>query len=218
MIQEPRKTGTTTVGIVCNDGIILASEMRATVAGYIASEEVEKTYEIDKHIGMTAAGAAGDILAISRILAIETKLYKTRNGRPIGVEGAVNLLSNILYQYKMMPFMAAIIFGGVEANGEPKLFILDPSGDIIRTKDHSAFGGSGWFSAQAVLDTCYEKGNVKDLIPLAVKAIKTAMKRDTASGGDASIVTITKEGFKRLDKAEVERIVEKDKQKEKKKY
>lgn len=203
--SKVKKTGTTTVGIVGTDGVILASEKRTT-AGYIVSDESEKVYEIDTHIGMAGAGVAGDMLALARILRIEARLFKMRERRRMTVEAAGNLLSNIMYQYKMFPFLTAIIFGGTDGDGSTKLFSLDPYGDLLEVKDHTAFGGSGWPGAQAVLDSMYECKAVKELVPLAVKAINTAKKRDPNSGGDVDIVLITKEGFKRLSKDEIERL------------
>jgi proteasome beta subunit len=204
--SKVKKTGTTTVGIIGTDGVILASEKRTT-AGYIVSDDSEKVYEIDTHIGMAGAGVAGDMLALVRILRIEARLYRMRERKSMSIEAACNLLSNIMYQYKMFPFLTAIIFGGTDEKGNTKLFTLDPYGDILEVKDHTAFGGSGWPSAQAVLDSLYEKKSIKELIPLAVKAINAAKKRDPNSGGDVDIVVITKEGFKRLNKEEIEKII-----------
>lgn len=201
-----KKTGTTTVGLVGTDGVILASERRTT-AGYIVSDDAEKVYEIDRHIGMAGAGLAGDMLALARILRAEARLYRTREGKSMSVEAAGNLLSNIMYQYKMFPFLTAIIFGGIDSNGSTKLYTLDPYGDLLEVKDHTAFGGSGWPGAQAVLDSMYERKSVKELVPLAAKAINAAKKRDPNSGGDVDIVVITKEGFKRLSKDEIEKLL-----------
>jgi proteasome beta subunit len=205
--------GTTILGIVCKDGVILASEFRATLGYTIAGRDI-KVYEIEPHIGFAGAGGAGDNQALSKILKVETKLFKTRNGRPITVEGGVNLLSSIMYQYKMYPFISFVILGGIEADGTPKLYSLDPYGSVM--KDKYTASGSGMQMALGILDDRYEEGMlIKDAAPLAVKAVLAGIKRDAMSGDGVDIITITKGGFKRWDKAEVEKLIEKEKTKEK---
>jgi len=211
------KTGTTTVGVVCSDGIIIAAEKRTTAGGMVViSEDSEKISIPDKHIAFATAGAVGDSDALERMMSVELRLYRMREGRTITVNAAVSLLQNVLYQYKYMPFYVAIIFGGVEADGTPKLYSLDPSGAVTKVKDHTAFGGSGWFAAQAILDDQYEKGTITETIPLVARAIAAAKKRDTASGGGVDVVAITKDGIRKYKPEEVERMLEKSREKKKK--
>jgi len=210
------KTGTTTVGVVCTDGILIAAEKRVTAGGMVViSEDIEKVRAPDKHIAFAAAGMAGDLEALDRILSVEFRLFRLREGRPISVEAAVTFLQNMLYQYKYMPFYVAIIFGGMEKDGTPKLFSLDPSGSVTPVKDHTAYGGSGWFSAQAVLDDIYEKTTTTEAIPLVARAINAAKKRDTASGGGIDIFAITKDGIRKYKTEEVEKMLEKSREKKK---
>jgi len=207
--------GTTILGMICKDGVVLASEFRATLGYTIAGRDI-KVYEIESHIGFAGAGAAGDNQALAKILKVETKLFKTRNGRSITVDGGVHLLSSIMYQYKMYPFISFVLLGGIEADGMPKLYSLDPYGSVM--KDKYTASGSGMQMALGILDDRYEEGIlIKDAIPLAVKAVMAGIKRDVMSGDGVDVITITKDGFKRLDKAEVEKIVEREKTRDKKK-
>ena len=211
------KTGTTTVGVVCTDGIIIAAEKRATAGGMVViTEDMDKVRTPDKHIAFAVAGAAGDLDALDRTLSVEMRLYRMREGRPMTVDASVSLLQNILYQYKFMPFYVAVIFGGVEADGTGKLFTLDPAGSVSKVKDHTAYGGSGWFAAQAVLDDQYEKSTIADTIPLVARAITAAKKRDPGSGGGIDVVAITKDGIRKYKPEEVEKIFEKAKEKKRK--
>jgi len=195
--MEPKQLkGTTTVGIVCSDGVLLASERKATMGYFIATQEIEKIFKVDEHIGMTIAGAASDGQKLAQMLATEAKLFRIRNGRPIGVDAATSLLSNIMYQYKMFPFYSQIIIGGIEVDGKPKLFNLGPWGDTI-PEDKYTVTGSGTPMAYAILDEHYEKKDTNGSVSLATRAITAAIKRDVASGGSINIVTITKEGFRR---------------------
>ena len=215
-MEEPKLyKGTTILGMVCKDGVVLASEFRATLGNLIAGKDI-KVYEIEPHIGFAGAGVAGDNQSLAKMMKIETKLFKTRNGRPMTVDSAVSLLSTIMYQYKMYPFISFVVFGGVEADGTPKLYSLDPYGSTM--PDKYTANGSGMQMALGVLDDRYEEGLlVKDALSLAARAVLAGMKRDAFSGDGVDLITITKQGFKRLDKSEVEKIIERDKLKEKKK-
>ncbi len=211
-MTEPKiKTGTTILGMIGTDGVLIASESRSTVSTIIATEESDKLYEINNHIVMAGAGMGGDIQALSKMLQVEAKLFKTRNGRPISVEATVSMLGVVLHEYKFSPFYVGLIIGGVDANGTPKLYAVDPAGDIAPVSDHTAFAGSGWLSAEAIMDDSYKKMEVKELVPLAVRAINAAKKRDSASGGDPNIALITKDGIRRLKKDELAKLTESDK-------
>lgn len=209
-MEANQKKGTTTIGVVCRDGIILASEKRATLGFIIATKESEKIYEIDKHMGMTIAGAAADGQSLARMLRVEAKLFKMRYGRPISVEAATTLLSNIMFQYKMFPFIAQIIIGGVEGGGNIRLYSLDPFGSIQVENEYTA-SGSGTAMAYAILDDGYKKSDVKDCLSLAVKAINSGIKRDIFSGDGVDLASITTDGFKRYKKEEIEKLIEKEK-------
>jgi proteasome beta subunit len=207
-IKDKVMKGTTTLGMICKDGVILSSERRE-VAGYIVSDEAEKIFEVDKYIGMAGAGLSADMRALAKILNVEARLYRVSNGKRMSVEAASNLLSNLMYQYKMVPFLTIIILGGIEEEEEPKLFALDVYGGVSRIKDYTAFGGSGWPFAQSILDAEYSFKTIDEMIPVAIKAINAAKKRDVNSGGDIDIVKITKSGFKRLSSEEINKYTKK---------
>lgn len=209
-------SGTTIVGILCKDGVVLASERRATIGPYVASREVEKIYEIDRHIGFSYAGALADGATLARMMRVEAKLFRTRTGRPMGTEAAATLLSNIMFQYKIIPFLAQIILGGVDG-AKPSLWSIDPIGGLLRESEFT-FGGSGTPLVMAILDAEYVKGgSVSDNVPVAIKAINSAIKRDIFSGDGVDVVTVTKEGFRRWSKEEIEKMMEKEKIEKKKK-
>ncbi|MFH8120040.1 MAG: proteasome subunit beta [Candidatus Aenigmatarchaeota archaeon] len=209
-IEDKVMKGTTTLGIVCKDGLILASEKRE-VAGYIVSEEAEKIYKINEFVGMAGAGLSADLRALAKILEVEARLYRISNNKVMSPEAAASLLSNLMFQYKMIPFMSIIILGGVDEEGV-KLFALDVYGGITRIKDYTAFGGSGWPLAQAVLDSEYSLRSVEENIPLAIKAISAAKKRDVFSGGDVDILVITKKGSRKISEEELSKYIKKKKE------
>ncbi len=60
--------GTTTIGLVCKDGVVLATERRATAGNFIANKSTQKLFKIDNNIGVTVAGLVGDAQVLARYL------------------------------------------------------------------------------------------------------------------------------------------------------
>ncbi len=204
-IQEGRQTGTTTVGLVCSDGIVLASDRRATMGYLIACKDIDKIYPVADHIAMTIAGSVGDAQTLIRWMNAELKLYQLKHEKPVTVEAAATLLSNILSQYKFFPFFVQLLIGGVDV--KPRLFSVDMLGGITEEKLTST--GSGSPIAYGVLEEMFvEDRSMAINLPIAAKAVSAAMKRDAASGERVDLVMVTKEdGFKRLHKDDVKKLL-----------
>jgi len=204
------KTGTTTVGLVCKDGVVLAAEKKSTLGYLVASKEEVKIVEIVPHIGMTHAGVVGDLQALTRYLKAEARLFELRNRKKISVKAATTLLSNILYgrRSSFFPFVVQIIVGGYDDNG-PSLFILHSDGSTIEEKKFFATG-SGSPMAFGVLETLFKEDiSTNEGKEIALKAVKAAIERDIASGGRGiDVAIVDKSGFKLLEKEEVERMLE----------
>ncbi|MBI4168180.1 MAG: archaeal proteasome endopeptidase complex subunit beta [Candidatus Aenigmarchaeota archaeon] len=194
------KTGTTTVGIVCKDGVILAAEKKSTMGYLIASKESEKIYEVDETIGLTIAGAAGDAQALVRYLKAELKLFKIQNQKPLTVKGAATLLSNILQggRWSYVPYMVQLILGGVDAKG-PVVYPMDALGAYDEERKFFSTG-SGSPYALGVLEDSYKLNITTDeAAKLAVRAIKAAIERDIGSGGKGiDIMIIKSDGIKKV--------------------
>ena len=203
--MDALKTGTTTVGLVCADGVILASDRRATMGYFIASKDVQKIFKIDDKLAMTVAGSVADAQALVRLLQAESRLYQLRYGKAMSVKNAATLLSNIMFQYKFFPYYVQLLIAGTE--DKPSIYSIDPLGGT--TEETFTSTGSGSPMAYGFIEGAYKKdGTVKENLPLAAKAISIAMRRDCATGESVDVVTITKTGFKRLDKAEVAKLLE----------
>jgi proteasome beta subunit len=194
--------GTTTVGVVCTDGIVLASEQRATMGHFIASKTAKKVYQIDDLVGMTTAGSVGDAQQLVRLVSVESQLYKMRRNESMTIKGIATLMSNFLNANRYYPMMVQLLIGGVDKNG-PAIYSLDAMGGSIEETRISATG-SGSPMAYGVLEDQYrEDMTVSEGLDLAIRAIHNATKRDSASGENIDVVVITKEAFKRLDPEEV---------------
>ncbi|MCQ1537160.1 archaeal proteasome endopeptidase complex subunit beta [Methanosarcina sp. KYL-1] len=194
--------GTTTVGVVCTDGIVLASEQRATMGNFIASKTAKKVYQIDDLVGMTTAGSVGDAQQLVRLIGVESKLYKMRRNETMTIKGITTLMSNFLSANRYYPMMVQLLIGGVDKNG-PSIYSLDPLGGSIEETKISATG-SGSPMAYGVLEDHYrENMTTEEGLELAIRAIHNAMKRDSASGENVDVVVITEEEFKRLDPEDI---------------
>ena len=205
--EKARKTGTTTVGLVCKDGVVLASDRRATMGYLIASKDIDKIYAIDEHIAMTIAGGVGDAQMLVRWMQSEAKLYRLRFEKPIPVEAAATLLANILAQSKYFPFWVQILIGGLDQSS--RLFSVDMLGGITEEKVTST--GSGSPIAYGVLEELYQEDKlIQDTVVVAAKAVSAAMKRDAATGERVDVIYINKDGFKRLSKDEVKSLLVKN--------
>ena len=191
-----KKTGTTTVGIICKDAVVLAAEKKSTLGYLVASKESEKILPLDIHIAMTIAGASGDAQVLARYLRAEFKLFEIEHRRKITVKGAAVLLSNILQSSKYFPYYVQLIIGGVDDFG-PQIFDLDAIGGIEESKKFTSTG-SGSPIALGVLEDQYRDAmSVEEAKELAKRAIKAAIERDIGSGGRAiDIAVISKDGIK----------------------
>jgi proteasome beta subunit len=182
--------GTTTVGILCDDGVVLASESRATMGNFIASSAAKKIYQVDDLVGLTTAGVVGDAQSLVRMIQVEARLYKMQRGEPMTVKAITSLLSNVLSARRYFPFMVQLIMGGVDRYG-PKIYSLDALGGQIEER-RIVSTGSGSPTAYGVLEALYKPGiKIEDGKVLAARAIHNAMKRDSASGDKIELVKIT---------------------------
>ncbi len=203
------KTGTTTVGLIYKDGVILAADKKATMGYLVASKEAEKVHHVIDAIGMTIAGSVGDAQAMIRLLRAELELYKYEHDH-VTVRAAATLLANILRSsYKsFVPELVQLIIGGYDT--QPRLYSIDAAGGIDEASEYT-FSGSGSVIAVGVLEDDYKPGmNEKEAIELAIRAVKAATERDSASGGKGIDVAIMdKKGFRRIPKEEVNAIISK---------
>ncbi len=193
--------GTTTIGIVCKDGVVLATERRATAGNLIANKTTQKLFKIDTNIGVTVAGLVGDAQVLARYLRAEVSLYRLRRGGTLSAEGAATLLANILNGNRMYPYYAWMILGGVDGKGG-HVFSVDPAGGSI--EDRVVSVGSGSTFAYGILEEGYSRDmSVSDGVDLALRGLTAAMKRDSASGDGYIVHVITSREYKEFGEDEI---------------
>jgi proteasome beta subunit len=195
--NHPTLKGTTTIGVVCKDGVILASDTRVTMGTFVAHKKGKKVYKIDDHLAMTISGSVADAQRTVDILKANAQLFKLNTKRPMPVNSAARFIANLFFSARLAPLIARILVGGVDDTG-PHVFSLDPFGSL--TEEKCVATGSGSPIAYGVLEDKYrEDTTVNDLLSVVVRAVNSAMKRDVASGDSYDVVIIDKKGYRELN-------------------
>jgi proteasome beta subunit len=199
--MESQKTGTTTIGIKCSDGIVLVADKRSSAGHLVANKEEEKVKKISDNIAVTTAGLVSDAQLLTKLIRAELRLIKIRRGgEAVKVKEAANLLATFLYhnirKMSMVPGIVGFLLGGKDADGF-KLYDLGMDGSVTEHKDF-AVSGSGSELALGVLESLYEPGmNVQKGVQMGIRAINSSLKRDLATGNGIDVFTITKDGVKK---------------------
>jgi proteasome beta subunit len=205
---EDKKTGTTTVGLIGKNFILLAADQQATMGNIIADDDAAKIYKITDYIALTISGTVGDSLAIIRFLKAQANLYEVERGTRMTPKALTSLLSNVLNNNRYYPFMFMPIVGGVNKTSE--LFEVTPFGCVSEKKKY-AVTGSGTDFALTTLDSEYKESlTEEEALALAVKAVTAAKSRDIYTGGKTiSVVIVDEKGYREVDSKEIEKAISK---------
>lgn len=205
------KKGTTTVGIVCKDGIVLAADKRATAGNYIVTKFAKKIHKITDNVAVTMAGTVSDAQLLVKWTKAEIALKKIRTGKAPEVKEIANLMAGMVYsnirKLSLIPGISHFVMGGYDEHGF-HLYDLFADGSLTKCEDFIS-SGSGSVMAYGVLETLYKKDILlEDGIKLGVKSINAALQRDSASGGGLDVVTITTAGVRTVIDKELDQKVE----------
>ena len=186
--------GATTVGLVFNGGVILASEKRVAYGYLVLSKAGKKVFRITDKVGAACAGLVGDMQILAREAAAYASLHSLECRRPITVSAVAKVMANLLFERRLFPLLTQTIIGGVDDEG-PHLYVLDPLGSVIPDKFASV--GSGAEIATGILETEYRENlNVEEAKNLVLRSIKAAVARDIQSGDGVDFLVITNDGMK----------------------
>ncbi|MEM2110544.1 MAG: proteasome subunit beta [Candidatus Bathyarchaeia archaeon] len=209
-IDNLKLKGTTTVSFKCVNGVIMATDTRATMLpSFVAHKRVKKVYEISRNIGMTIAGVPAEAINLLDILRANANIYQLQRKRIVPVRTIASLASLVLFSHRIYPYGVQIIIGGYDATGY-HLYSLDPFGSAI--EDDMIATGSGSPIAYGILEAEFNKEmSLKQGLALASKAIRGAIKRDVYTGDSFDIVTISEEkGYVELTEEEKEKLLGKE--------
>ena len=204
MTEKDLKKGTTTLGLVCTDGIVMATEMRATMGNLIGHKTTQKLFKISDNMALTVAGLVGDAQMLARWLSAEVKLYELKTGTTMSLKAASTLMANIMNGRRYMPFWVQLLLGGIDSEGG-HVYSLDAAGGSIPDKFQTTGSGSpfvyGVLEDRFMEDLSVEQGKV-----LGVRALTAAMKRDSASGDGISMCVIDSNGYHRVSPEDIAKI------------
>ncbi|NIM44517.1 MAG: archaeal proteasome endopeptidase complex subunit beta [Nitrososphaeria archaeon] len=186
--------GATTLGLVCKDGVVLASERRVSYGYFIMSKTGKKIFKITDRIGAASAGLVGDMQVQVREVVAYLNIYSYEAGKVPSVRNTAKLMSNLLFRRRFSPYLTQTIVGGVDDKG-PSIYVLDPLGSVIEDKYASV--GSGAEIAVGILESDYRDGlKIDETVNLARKAVKSAVSRDIGSGNGIDVLMITLDGIR----------------------
>ena len=197
-MADTKKTGTTTLGIVCKEGVVLAGDKRASL-GHLAYDRVDKILKITDNIALTTAGSVADAQVLAKFLKSRMELYKLDKDMDPTIDVAVSVLSNILYggSKNFFPYQTMFIIAG-KGDKAWKMFSLDPSGSALSNTFIAT--GSGMELALGVLEENYKKDlDLEAGKKLAIKAMTSALRRDIYTGEGIDIAVIDKSGYRQVE-------------------
>jgi len=198
-VMDPVKTGTSTIGITFNGGVVVGADHRATMGHFIANKSVKKLFKISNNVALTTAGLVGHAQSLSRVLAAELRLYELKRSKQMTVKGAATLTANILGG---RPHYVQLLIVGTDADG-PSVYSIDSAGGAI--PDVYCATGSGSPFMYGVLEDQYKDGMTQNqALKVAAKSLLASAQRDAASGNgmDLAVITVAK-GFQKLSEEEI---------------
>jgi len=203
MSSEVVKTGTSTIGITFDGGVVVGADHRATMGHFIANKSVQKVFQISNSIALTTAGLVGHAQSLSRTLASELRLYELKRDSPMTVKGAATLTANILVG---RPHHVQLLIVGVDKSGS-SVYSIDAAGGSI--PDVYCATGSGSPYMYGVLEDQYRDNmSREEALRVAAKSLLASAQRDAASGNGMDLAVITpKDGFKLLSEEELKSLL-----------
>ncbi|MFC4359085.1 proteasome subunit beta [Halobium salinum] len=186
---EGVKTGTTLVGVVAEDRVVLASDRRASLGGMVSSKDVRKVVSVADRAAMAFSGSMAGAQALTARLESQVRLYELRRGERMSTGALATALSNLL---RRESFQTAPLLAGVDADG-PHLYDVDVGGSLL--EGEYAAGGSGTPYVYGLLEAEYEPGlSAEAAREVAATAVAVASERDLASGNGLVVGEVSRDG------------------------
>lgn len=184
-------TGTTTIGLSTEAGVVLATDRRATLAGrFVTNKNVQKVEQIHPTAALTMVGSVGGAQAFIRGLRIESNLYETRRGKRMSMQALSTIAGNFA---RAGPYWAINpILGGVDGDGS-HVYSIAPDGGVLG--EDYIVTGSGMQLAYGHLEQEYDPSVGMDAaVRIAAGGILSATERDSGSGNGIFVARVTEDG------------------------
>jgi proteasome beta subunit len=197
-IDKIIQTGTTTVGIIIKDGVIIATESQATAGTFVASKQAQKLFEINKYTAATIAGGVADCQYVVNQLQALSRLKEVEQDVVPEPKYIASICRNILFSGRSY-FLAMMIVGGYsQKESSGILYGIDLLGTLYEESTYLSFGSGSPFTL-GVLEADWKPNLTKVKgIELIKTAISASRERDAGSGYELQICTIDKDGFKQV--------------------
>ena len=197
--------GTTTVGVKFKNGVIVASDKRATSGTFVASKSAVKTIKITDYAVATISGLVADGQYLVNNIRTIADLYSLDTERPLSVRGMARILAFLLRRYRPYFLLAQLIVGGVDREA-PHLFNVDPFGTL--TEEDYLATGSGSPVAISVIESGYSPDMDREsALRLVISSMTAALSRDAATGDGIDVVVIDDKGVSFLSREEISDLV-----------
>ncbi|MBU4069542.1 MAG: proteasome subunit beta [Nanoarchaeota archaeon] len=202
------KTGTTILGIVCKDGVVMAADRQVTAGTIVMNKNFPKVNKINEYLVVSWTGGVADALRTSKLIAAELKLKELKSKSRPTIKQAANLTATITYsqirQPSMIPSIVGTLIAGFNEDSSAELYTIEPSGSVYQVEDYDANFGSGMPYVLGLLERQYKKDmTIKEGVELAKEALKSSIQRDVGSGYGIDVFTITKQGIKKVVDQEI---------------
>jgi len=194
------KSGTTIVGVVCKDGVVMGADRQTTAGNLVMSKNTQKTVKINDYLVVSGTGNASDIEMQKKVISAELKLKELKSKRRPSVKEAANLIGTITYrnirQPTMIPSIVGTLVAGVNEDGSAELYTVEPAGTAMKVEDYDANFGSGMPFVLGLLERSYSKDmSIEEGVEIVIESLKSSTQRDTGSGYGIDIFTLSKEGI-----------------------
>ncbi|KXN74644.1 proteasome-domain-containing protein [Conidiobolus coronatus NRRL 28638] len=194
-LPNATKTGTTIVGIIFKDGVILGADTRATAGTIVSDKNCEKIHYISRNMYCCGAGTAADTEFTTNLISSQLELHRLNTGREPRVVTAMTLLKQHLFKYQGH-IGAALILGGIDVNG-PQLFTIYPHGSTDKLPYVTM--GSGSLAAMSVFENNWKADMTQEEgINLVALAIEAGVFNDLGSGSNVDVCVIKKDNVEVL--------------------
>jgi len=207
-VEYAKKTvrqGSTAIAMVCSDGILFVTDKRI-IDSLIVTEAVEKIWQIDEHIGVTASGILSDARVLIERAQLKAQQHRITYDSPIDVLSIVKDICDLkqvcTQSGGLRPFGVSLLVGGVD-NNTPTLYETDPTGIFFQY--NATVIGEGEVEIEEILHKEYKPElTIEEGLKLALKALKKVLSNNfKLERIDAAYIKVSEEVYKKFSKEKI---------------